>query len=131
MQVMLSVPVPSDIVMSPLAIPWLKRSSIINEVSPLTLSFLLERPSDFDFYPNLVGEAPKLDFLAKSNLLFARPILDGEANVPFFGPFSLRLRTNLTAYSLVKQSQIPSQATIKKSCSGFNSTFLTSGNEVT
>jgi len=131
MQVILSVPVPSDIVISPLAIPWLMSSSIINEVSPFTFNFLLERPSDFDFDPNLVGDGPKLDFLDISNYLPVRPSLVGEAKVPFFGPFSLLFLTNLTACSLEKQSQIPSQATIKKSCSGFNTTFLTSGNEVT
>ena len=57
--------------------------------------------------------------------------LAADANVPFLGPFSLLVRTNLAAYSLVKQSQIPSHATIMKSWSGFNATFLISGKEVT
>ena len=131
MHVILSVPVPSDIVISPLAMPWLISSSIINEVSPFTFNFLLLSPSDFDLEPSLVGEAPKLDFFDKSNYLFVRPSLVGEARVPFFGPFSLLFFTNFTACSLVKQSQIPSQATIKKSCSDFSATFFTSGNEVT
>ena len=47
------------------------------------------------------------------------------------GPLSRLVRTNLAAYSFVKQSQIPSQATIMKSCSGLIATFLMSGTEVT
>jgi len=84
MQVMLSVPVPSDMVISPFAIPWFINSSIMKDVSPLTFTFLVV-PSFFDVF---VGEAiedyleePKPDFL---------PILVGEpAITPFLGPLSL------------------------------------------
>ena len=80
-------------------------------------------PEDLDDPYTLFTEVylptPKPDFLA------------AEASVPFLGPFSLLVRTNLAAYSFVKQSQIPSHATIMKSCSGFNATFLISGKEVT
>ena len=48
-----------------------------------------------------------------------------------FGPFSRRVRTNLAAYSFVKQSQIPSHATIMKSCSGLMTTLVISGYDVT
>lgn len=111
MQVMLSVPVPSDKVISPLAIPWSIISSIMKEVSPG--GFLGFNGSDFYF-------------LVLSEFLLAFGFI-----VCIFlgalGPFSLLLRTNLAAYSFVKQSQIPSQATIMKSWSGLIGTFFTSG----
>ena len=48
---MLSVPVPSDIVMSPFAIPWSIISSIMKEVSPLGFFDLFNAAdSDFPFY---------------------------------------------------------------------------------
>ena len=51
MHVILSVPVPSDIVISPFAIPWSIISSIMKEVSPLAFIFLLGAPnSDLPFY---------------------------------------------------------------------------------
>lgn len=80
---MLSVPVPSDMVMSPFAMPWFMSSSIMNDVSPFTFSFLVV-PS---FLEVLVGDImaevllPRVDFL---------PSLVGDpARTPFFGPFSL------------------------------------------
>jgi hypothetical protein len=78
MQVMLSVPVPSDIVISPFAIPWFISSSIMNEVSPLIFGFF--NPS---FLPTLVGDDPCL--VTPRGFL---EILDGEPITPFFGPFS-------------------------------------------
>lgn len=57
--------------------------------------------------------------------------LAADASVPFFGPFSRFERTNLAAYSLVKQSQIPSHAQIMKSWSDLMATFLISGYEET
>lgn len=50
---------------------------------------------------------------------------------PFLGPLARLLRTNFTAYSFVKQSQMPSQATIMKSKESLITTFLISGNDVT
>ena len=47
MQVILSVPVPSDIVISPFAIPWSIISSIMNDVSPG--GFVLFNGSDLCF----------------------------------------------------------------------------------
>ena len=47
MQVILSVPVPSDNVISPLAIPWSIISSIINDVSPGGFAFF--KGSDYYF----------------------------------------------------------------------------------
>jgi len=45
------VPVPSDKVISPLAIPWSIISSIIKDVSPLPFPFLVD--SDFDYFCNV------------------------------------------------------------------------------
>ena len=113
MQVILSVPVPSDIVISPLAIPWSIISSIMKEVSPGGLGLFIG--SDCIFF-------------VRRGLLPALPVFFGFRAL---GPFSRRVRTNLAAYSFEKQSHIPSQATIMKSCSGLIGTFFTSGNEDT
>ena len=117
-QVILSVPVPSDYYMSPFAIPWSIISSIINEVSPG--SFGLRKGSDCCF----------LGF----NCFFGLKDLIFYTVWSFFnckGPLSRRVLTNSAAYSFVKQSHIPSQAIIMKSCSACIYTFLTSGNEET
>ena len=101
----------------------------MNDVSPFTFYFLPpEVLSDFAFEsfsgepdPFFDGSSPLEDF-----------IFVGEAAViPFLGPFSRLLRAYFIAYSLVKQSQIPSQAIIMKSCSGLIWTFLMSGKEET
>ncbi len=56
-QVILSVPVPSDIVISPLAIPLSIISSIMNEVSPFGFIFLFGwANSDFPL-DNFKGDA--------------------------------------------------------------------------
>lgn len=113
MQVMLSVPVPSDMVMSPLAMPWFISSSIMKDVSPFTFSFLPERLSDFDF-PNFKGDFdPETLLISRPYIFF--PSFVGEFSDPFLGPRSRFYLVSLTACSLVKQSQIPSQATIMKS----------------
>lgn len=123
MQVMLSVPVPSPIVMSPLAIPCYIISSIINDVSPFSFTFLAGPPtgSELVFVILLVSRRDFYDF----------SFVGDTASTPFLGPFSLLFLTYFTACSLVKQSHIPSQATIMKSCSGLMVTFLMSGEEVT
>jgi hypothetical protein len=118
MQVILSVPVPSPIVMSPLAIPYYIISSIMKEVSPFSFVFFDETGSDF-YFDILLFES--------SNDLFDFIFVGEPARTPFLGPFSLLFLTYFTAYSLVKQSHIPSHATIIKSCSGFIDTFLISG----
>ena len=117
MQVILSVPVPSDIVISPLAIPWSINSSIMKDVSPG--GFVLFYGADF--------------CLVTASELFPYALLVFIVYVFFsgFGPFSRLVRTNLAAYSFVKQSQMPSQATMMKSCSGLIATFLTSGKDDT
>ena len=126
MHVMLSVPVPSDKVMSPLAIPWSIISSIMNEVSPFCFIFLLSGAiSDFPFY---IFNGDLTGLLSK---FFAVFYLSGDDEL-FFGPRSRLYLINLTACSFVKQSHIPSHATIMKSCSaGLNGTFLISGYEET
>jgi hypothetical protein len=113
MHVMLSVPVPSDMVMSPFAIPWSIISSIMKDVSPG--GFGLFKGSDFYL-------------LARRGLLLLFPVFFGFKAL---GPFSRLVRTNLAAYSFEKQSHIPSQATIMKSRSDLIGTFLMSGNEDT
>ena len=117
MQVILSVPVPSERVISPLAIPWSIISSIINEVSPGGFVFL----SGSEFYLDVFKE-----FLPYVAVFFIVCIF-----LNYLGPFSRLVLTNLAAYSFVKQSQIPSQATTIKSWSGFIYTFLISGNDDT
>ena len=129
MHVMLSVPVPSDIVMSPFAMPQFIISSIIKEVSPFNFNFLLDKPSDFALFIFRGEFGLFFSSLFTSNILRC-PNFVGEI-MPLLGPFSLLFLTNFTAYSLVKQSHMPSQATIMKSCSGFNNTFFTSGNDET
>ena len=101
MQVILSVPVPSERVISPLAIPWSIISSIINEVSPGGFVFL----SGSEFYLDVFKE-----FLPYVAVFFIVCIF-----LNYLGPFSRLVLTNLAAYSFVKQSQIPSQATTIKS----------------
>lgn len=102
MHVILSVPVPSDIVISPLAIPWSIISSIINDVSPGGFNGL----SDFslaafrELFPGVVPFTPTFYVFDYFNA---------------FGPLLRAVRTNFAAYALVKQSQMPSHATIMKS----------------
>ena len=120
MHVILSVPVPSDIVISPFAIPWSIISSMMKEVSPLAFIFLLgaensDLPLDI-FNGDLT--LPPIRFLM---------VFYFVGDIPPFGPFSRLCRMNFTACSLVKQSHIPSHATIMKSCSYFIGTFLMSG----
>ena len=125
--VILSVPVPSDYVISPLAIPLSIISSIIKEVSPFGFVFLVGLLMS-DFYLLIFIGLPR-------GLGFPSPALfmlffKGEP-ADYFGPLSRLCLTNLTACSLEKQSHIPSQAFIIKSNSGFIWTFFTSGNDVT
>jgi hypothetical protein len=75
------VPVPSDMVISPFAIPWFINSSIMKDVSPFIFNFFV--PKSFPL-PSLVGDAPALDPKV--------PFFDnfeGEPMTPFLGPFSL------------------------------------------
>lgn len=96
-------------------------SSIMNDVGPFSFVFLVDDGIPSDFYlASFDGESRRL--------LFDLPSFVGDpAKCPFLGPFSLLFLTYFTAYSLVKQSHIPSQATIIKSCSGFIETFFMSG----
>ena len=127
-QVILSVPVPSDIVISPLAIPWSIISSMMNEVSPFTFIFLLGYAnSDLPLF-NFKGDPVIFPLFNKSLAVF---YFKGDEELLPFGPLSRLYLINLIAYSFVKQSQMPSQATIMKSYSGFNYSFLISGNEET
>jgi len=130
MQVILSVPVPSDRVISPLAIPWSIISSIIKDVSPLPFPFLVD--SDFDYFCNAVApdDTDEDDFVLEPVTLFYLFNLS-EVYFPFFGPFSLLDLANFAACSLLKQSQMPSHAIMMKSCSGLIGTFFTSGNDET
>ena len=80
-QVMLSVPVPSDMVISPLAMPWFIKSSIINDVSPFTFFFKLS------FFDVFVGDVIDDCFVDERPDFF--PSFEGDPIVPFFGPFSL------------------------------------------
>ena len=87
MQVMLSVPVPSDIVMSPLAIPPSINSSIMKLVSPLSFDFL----SELFFATGLSGDAapkPVLDYLPVARV-FVEAFGALLARTPCLGPFSL------------------------------------------
>ena len=71
--VMLTVPVPSDRVISPLAMPWSIISSIMKEVSPFGFIFLFgATPSDFPFY------IFNGDFTALFNKLFAVFYFNGD-----------------------------------------------------
>jgi hypothetical protein len=126
MQVMLSVPVPSDYVTSPLAIPWFIISSMMNEVSPLGFFSLVGEESSEDFLPNFKGALPY--FFPKFKLFSDLSFVGERPNFPVLGPASFFLLTYLTASSLVKQSHIPSQALIMKSTSADIGTSLTSGN---
>ena len=83
---MLSVPVPSDIVMSPLAMPPSINSSIMKLVSPLSFDFFSE-----PFFTGLSGDvAPKpvLDYLPAARA-FVEPLGALLASTPCFGSFSL------------------------------------------
>jgi hypothetical protein len=133
MQVILSVPVPSLMVMSPLARAYCIISSIMNDVSPFSFYFFPDAPSLFDFYAMLsfFSFSPLDPYLAMSSPFSPGLNVFVGLMMPFFGPLARLFLTNLTAYSLVKQSQIPSQATIMKSMSALIVTSLTSGNEVT
>ena len=130
MQVILSVPVPSDRVISPLAIPWSIISSIIKDVSPLPFPFLVD--SDFDYFCNVVApdDTDDDDFVLEPATLFYLLNLS-VVYFPFLGPFSLLDLANFAACSLVKQSQMPSHAIMMKSCSGLIATFFTSGKDDT
>lgn len=88
--------------------------------------------SDFDYFCNVGApdDTVEDDFVLEPATLFYLLNLS-EVYFPFFGPFSLLDLANFAAYSLVKQSQIPSHATIMKSCSGLIGTFFTSGNDDT
>ena len=125
MHVILSVPVPSDIVISPFAIPWSIISSMMKEVSPLGFIFL---------FGAALSDLPFCIFNGDLTALFNK-LLDvfyfcGDDDAPL-GPFSRLCLINLIACSLVKQSHIPSHATIMKSCSYFIGTFLISGYDET
>ena len=127
-QVILSVPVPSDIVISPLAIPWSIISSMMNEVSPFAFIFLLGYANSDLPLANFKGDATPFPLFDNKSL--AVFYFKGDVLLPF-GPLSRLYLINLIAYSFVKQSQMPSQATIMKSYSGFNYSFLISGKEDT
>jgi len=101
-------------------------SSIIKEVSPFTLTFLVGEESSEDFLPNFKGALPY--FLPKFKL-FSDLSLDGERpNFPVLGPASFFLLIYFIASSFVKQSHIPSHALIIKSTSADIGTSFTSGN---
>jgi len=126
MHVILSVPVPSDIVISPFAIPWSIISSIIYDVSPLGFIFLFGVANSDLPFANFRGDFPAL-FSKLLDVFY----LSGDDEL-YFGPRSRFYLTNLTACSFVKQSHIPSHAHIMKSCSpGLNGTFLMSGYDET
>lgn len=131
MQVILSVPVPSDKVISPLAIPWSIISSIIKDVSPFPFPFLID--SDFDYFCKVgtPDDAVEFDFVLELDITLFYLLNLSEVYFPFLGPFSLLDLANFAAYSLVKQSQMPSHAIMMKSCSGLIGTFFTSGNDDT
>ena len=100
----------------------------MNEVSPFGLVFLFARamPSDLPFC-NFNG-----DLTALLSKLFDVFYFSGDyAPAPPFGPRSRFYLINLTACSFVKQSHIPSHATIMKSCSYLIGTFLISGYDET
>ena len=124
------MPVPSDKVISPLAIPWSIISSIIKDVSPLPFPFLVD--SDFYCFCNVVApdDTDEDDFVLEPVTLFYLFNLS-KVYFPFLGPFSLLDLANFAACSLVKQSQMPSHAIMMKSCSGLIGTFFTSGNDET
>lgn len=117
MHVILSVPVPSDIVISPFAIPWSIISSIMNDVSPGGFDFLSGSDDCLLGFNALLP----YDFVFFIVCVFLSTL----------GPFSRLVLTNLAACSFVKQSQMPSHATTMKSCSGLIWTFLISGKEDT
>ena len=98
MQVILSVPVPSDIVISPLASPYYIMSSIIKEVSPFGFIFLIPELSG-SFLPIFVGELRLL-------LLTFSPLADfyfvgDKPKRDYFGPYSFFFLIYLIASSLV------------------------------
>lgn len=99
MQVILSVPVPSDKVISPLAIPWSIISSIIKDDSPLPFPFLVV--SDLDYFCKLSGPDDTVvdDFVLELITLFYLLNLS-EDYFPFLGPFSLLDLANFAACSL-------------------------------
>ena len=98
---------------------------MMKEVSPLGFIFL---------FGALLSDLPFDNFNGDFTLLFSKLlpcfVLVGE-RLPPLGPFSLFYLINLMAYSFVKQSHIPSHATIMKSCSYLSATFLISGYEET
>lgn len=96
--VILSVPVPSDYVMSPLAMPWSIISSIMKEVSPFGFIFL-EGLLISDFYLLIfIGLLPSGWLLPKPGDF--KLFLVGEPE-DYFGPLSRLCLTNLIAYSLL------------------------------
>ena len=125
MQVMLSVPVPSDYVTSPLAMPWFIISSIMKEVSPFGFFSLVGEDSSEDFLPNFKGALPY--FLPKFKLFSDLSLVGERPNFPVLGPASFFLLMYFIASSFVKQSHIPSHALIIKSTSADIGTSLTSG----
>jgi hypothetical protein len=72
-----------------------------------------------------------VDLLPADVKLLALFIFDGLVRNPYLGPLARLSRTNYAAYSLVKQSHIPSHAIIIKSASGCSYTLVISGKEVT
>ena len=101
-------------------------SSIIKEVSPFTLTFLVGDDNSDDFLPNFKGALPC--FFPKFKLFSDLSFVGESPNFPVLGPASFFLLMYFIASSLVKQSHIPSQALIMKSTSAVMSTSLTSGN---
>jgi hypothetical protein len=103
----------------------------MNDVSPLGFIFLvgaLMSVFPLEIFKGLLVNP--VDLLAPERTLFYDLPFVGDN--PCFGPLSLFCRTYFTACSFVKQSHIPSQAHIMKSCSaGLNGTFLISGKDVT
>jgi len=79
MQVMLSVPVPSDIVISPFAKAYYIISSIINEVSPFNFFVLVPgAPTDFVLANFKSGDVPTLPFFDMSSPFCDLPSFVGD-----------------------------------------------------
>jgi hypothetical protein len=106
-------------------------SSIMKEVSPLTLTFLVgdDNSDDYFLLPNF---KPALPYFFPKFKLFSDFSFVGERPIfPVLGPASFFLLMYFIASSLVKQSHIPSHALIMKSTSAVISTSFTSGNPET
>jgi len=100
----------------------------MKEVGPLGFAFRPKRAASDLYFAGLSESDMAALLLIASRLPYFCAL---SALYYSLGPFSLLVLTNLIAYSLVKQSQIPSQATIIKSYSSVIYTCLTSGKEVT